>query len=424
MSKYNCELKLEDRNSLSTLLSRVKQNSIVLEFGPANGRMTKYMKEQLNCKVYAVEIDENAAKDSKQYTEKIVVDSIENYCWIDEFKDIKFDYVIFADVLEHLYYPEKVLKSIKSFLKDDGSILVSIPNIAHNAIVIGLLNNEFNYGPTGLLDDTHIRFYTKKTFENLIKKCEYYRFYETAIFMVPENTEFGYKYTQLPESVADYIVKQPYGEVYQLIYELKNYPVNTESDFQEGYKNGINKFIQLFIEDENPISEDNSIKIPVVESNQIQIFKFDLASKQNLKNLRLDPVNDCCIIEIESISLIKADGQEFDLIPYIQAEGYICHGKSYVFDSEDPQIYFDYINVQELKEIKSVVVSINYKYIGQNALRVSAKQIKLDLDNTKIELDSTKTELDSTKTELINIRNTLSWKMTKPIRFLKKLIKG
>ena len=64
MSKYDCELNLEDRNSLSVLVGKVKPNSLVLEFGPANGRMTKYMKERLNCKVYAVEIDEDAAKDA------------------------------------------------------------------------------------------------------------------------------------------------------------------------------------------------------------------------------------------------------------------------------------------------------------------------------------------------------------------------
>ena len=164
MSKYDCELNLEDRNSLSVLVGKVKPNSLVLEFGPANGRMTKYMKERLNCKVYAVEIDEDAAKDAAQYTEKIIVDSIENYRWQEEFKDLQFDYIIFADVLEHLYYPEKVLKSVRDFLREDGSILVSIPNIAHNAIIINLLKNEFNYHPTGLLDDTHIRFFTKKTF--------------------------------------------------------------------------------------------------------------------------------------------------------------------------------------------------------------------------------------------------------------------
>ena len=105
MSKYDCELNLEDRNSLSVLVERIRPNSIILEFGPANGRMTKYMREQLHCKVYAVEIDENSAKDAGKYTEKIIVDSIENYSWQEEFKDLKFDYIIFADVLEHLYYP-------------------------------------------------------------------------------------------------------------------------------------------------------------------------------------------------------------------------------------------------------------------------------------------------------------------------------
>ena len=165
MSKYNFDLDLESKNSISVILNRIKPNSTILEFGPAHGRMTKYLRDTLNCKVYAVEIDEKAAKHAEQFTEKIIIDSIETYSWEKAFAGIEFDYIIFADVLEHLYHPGKVLERIRNFLKEDGSILISIPNIAHNAIILGLMKGEFNYGPVGLLDDTHIRFFTKKTFD-------------------------------------------------------------------------------------------------------------------------------------------------------------------------------------------------------------------------------------------------------------------
>ena len=233
MSKYDCELNLKDRNSLSILIERVRPNSIVLEFGPANGRMTKYMKEQLNSKVYAVEIDEDSAKDAEKYTEKIIVDSIENYTWKEEFKNIKFDYIIFADVLEHLYYPEKVLLNVKEFLKEDGSVLVSIPNIAHNSIIINLLKNEFNYNPTGLLDNTHIRFFTKKTFDELIEKTGYFISYETAIFLNPENTEFRNSYDELQPEISQYLRNLPCGEIYQLIYEFGKKQTDKISEFSD-----------------------------------------------------------------------------------------------------------------------------------------------------------------------------------------------
>jgi 2-polyprenyl-3-methyl-5-hydroxy-6-metoxy-1,4-benzoquinol methylase len=228
MSKYNTELDLDTRNSLSLLIKRIQPNSIILEFGPANGRMTKYLKEQLNCRVYAVELDENAAKDVSKYTEKIFVDNIENYNWKKEFEDLKFDFIIFADVLEHLYDPEKVLKSVNTFLADDGSILVSVPNIAHNSIIINLCRDQFIYKDVGLLDNTHIRFFTKITFDELIKKCNYNIKYEDAIFVAPIDTEFCNSYD---EKDLMFLKERTYGEAYQFIYELKAENCETDSKF-------------------------------------------------------------------------------------------------------------------------------------------------------------------------------------------------
>lgn len=231
MGKYNFKLDLGNRNSLSVLISRVKQGSTVLEFGPANGRMTKYLKEVLNCKVYAVEFNKEAAKDAAQYTEKIVVDNIENYSWKKEFKDIQFDCITFADILEHLYYPERVMGGVRAFLKESGSILVSIPNVSHNSIIIDLLKNEFNYHPIGLLDSTHIRFFTKKTFDDLIRHNGYFIRYVSALYLRPEDTEFENSYDELPEEIANYLSKLNFGEAYQFVYEIKKHQCKIEYDF-------------------------------------------------------------------------------------------------------------------------------------------------------------------------------------------------
>ena len=61
-SKYDFDLDMNNTNSLSIMINQIKRGSKVLEFGPANGRMTRYLKEMLDCKVYLVEIDEKAGK--------------------------------------------------------------------------------------------------------------------------------------------------------------------------------------------------------------------------------------------------------------------------------------------------------------------------------------------------------------------------
>lgn len=85
----------------------------------------------------------------------------------------EFDYILFLDVLEHLREPEKTLAKARDYLKKDGRIIVSLPNIAHWSIRLSLLFGRFNYGERGILDKTHIRFYTYSTARNLIRDANY-----------------------------------------------------------------------------------------------------------------------------------------------------------------------------------------------------------------------------------------------------------
>jgi len=410
MSKYDCDLNLNDRNSLSVLISRIVPESVILEFGPANGRMTKYLREQLSCKVYAVEIDAGAANDTAQYTEDIIVDSIENYLWLEKYGDLKFDFIIFADVLEHLYWPEIALKKSKTLLAKNGSILISIPNIAHNAIIINLLKNEFNYHPIGLLDDTHIRFFTKKTFDHLISDCDLYKAYETAIFMNPENTEFFNSYNDLPTDVANYLKALPFGEAYQFVFELKK-EQNTQltSDFSETYKEYGRYFFQLFLDLGYGISEENSIKLPVLQNTEVQEFIFDLSDKPAFTNIRLDPLNDACVIEIEELKLITDRGER-DLRDSLMSNAMFHHGNSYFFDFNDPQIHVDGSIADDLAGAKKLIVRIRYTHTALDALSLCIQQAQI--------------ELEQTQTELEQFQSSLSWQITKPLRKIKQILKG
>lgn len=82
---------------------------------------------------------------------------------IEELKipfDIKFDYIIFGDVLEHLHNAEAVVNFCRSILNPGGCIIANIPNIMHISVMEGLLDGRFTYADTGLLDRTHVHFFT------------------------------------------------------------------------------------------------------------------------------------------------------------------------------------------------------------------------------------------------------------------------
>ena len=84
-----------------------------------------------------------------------------------------FDYIILADVLEYLYWPEKVLRKVKPYLKENGAILSSIPNIMHLSVILPLLKGEFTYKEAGILDKRHIRFFTLQSIIAMFTECNF-----------------------------------------------------------------------------------------------------------------------------------------------------------------------------------------------------------------------------------------------------------
>lgn len=443
--KYNSELNLEDKNSLSVLVQRVQPDSLVLEFGPANGRMSQYLKEILGCRVYAVEIDEAAAKDASEYCESLLVDSIENYRWCEEFRGIKFDYIVFADVLEHLYNPEDVLMRVREFLKEDGKILISIPNIAHNSIVINLLKNEFNYHETGLLDTTHLRFYTKKTFDELILRCGYFCSFADAILCPPERSEFQNSYQELPDEVANYLKTSPYGEVYQLLYEVQKHDIGfVAEDFERGYGAHC---IQLFINEGDGFKESDSIKLPLVHYKEFQRFEFDLRERTTLQGLRLDPLDESCVIEIKTLSLGLEEGNVIDLMDKIATNCNFHVDNSYFFETIDSQIHLVETELLRDAHIANLVIELRYRFIEQQAIDVCnilqrsnhliEQMHQLEEDNSALRQQLTDADVHMNHLqahnrnlehsykdlsvnynhviqELANIHNSLRWKITHP----------
>jgi len=80
-----------------------------------------------------------------------------------------FDVIIFADVLEHLAWPIGVLRSYLDLLKDGGSVIVSLPNVGLWSVRLNLLLGRFRYEETGVLDRTHLRFFTRRSAREMIE---------------------------------------------------------------------------------------------------------------------------------------------------------------------------------------------------------------------------------------------------------------
>jgi len=333
-NNYDYPLDLESKNSLSVIVSKIETGSTVLEFGPANGRMTRYLKERLSCKVYGVEIDAAAANESRMYTEEIVVDDIENLSWMGAFENISFDVIVFADVLEHLYDPLRVLRHAMLLMREGGRILVSIPNMTHNAIIMELLKEKFTYRNAGLLDSTHIRFFSKHSFEDLIDKSDLRIFFEETIFVPPELTELKHHYEELPYPVADFFENREYGEAYQFIFGLQC-KKETEAPLIPLYKQEKTpRYAQLFLD----IGEGYGEHIETIrlkEDEEDTCLEFDISRYNSIIGMRFDPINRCAIIRIDECILTYKNGMTKE-VSHKVSNAQITDNKVEYFTTYDP----------------------------------------------------------------------------------------
>ena len=135
----------------------------VLEVGTATGYLSAEMKK-LGCKVTGVEQDSEMADIARQYCSKMLVGDIET---LDLEEQGRYDAVILGDVLEHVRNPKEVLQRLSRLLKPGGKVLLSLPNVANIWIRLNLLLGRFNYSRVGILDESHLRFFTLQTSKQL-----------------------------------------------------------------------------------------------------------------------------------------------------------------------------------------------------------------------------------------------------------------
>jgi 2-polyprenyl-3-methyl-5-hydroxy-6-metoxy-1,4-benzoquinol methylase len=145
---------------------------IILDVGCGEGGFAELIKKQRDAEVWGIELYPKAAARAEAKLDRLYVGNIE----MDQFDlpEEYFDCIVFNDVLEHLYYPWDVLEKVKKFLKNGGYVLASIPNIRYLEQVVSLvLKGDWDYGRWGIMDRTHLRFFTLKSMRKMFEQSGY-----------------------------------------------------------------------------------------------------------------------------------------------------------------------------------------------------------------------------------------------------------
>ncbi|MCU1656033.1 MAG: Methyltransferase family protein, partial [Pseudonocardiales bacterium] len=153
--------------SHALMLELVGSNKRVLDVGCDTGYLGRVMTTMGN-RVSGVEINPVAAEEAGRHLERVVVQDLESGDLVGEFGRDSFDVVVFGDVLEHLRDPIPILRQARPILAPGGYVVISTPNIAHGDVRLALLSGRFDYTKVGLLDDTHLRFFTRDSLVKLL----------------------------------------------------------------------------------------------------------------------------------------------------------------------------------------------------------------------------------------------------------------
>jgi len=152
------------------LADMIPQNTKkVFSVGCGAGITEKELKKIIP-EVIGSEQNEEMAKEASKYLNQVITGDIEEITL--PFKEGYFDCIIYADILEHLKNPKKLLIEHKKVLNDNGVLIISIPNIRFWYVIYSLLvKGDWKYADRGLFDRTHLRNFTYRNFKRLLKEC-------------------------------------------------------------------------------------------------------------------------------------------------------------------------------------------------------------------------------------------------------------
>jgi 2-polyprenyl-3-methyl-5-hydroxy-6-metoxy-1,4-benzoquinol methylase len=141
------------------------------------------------------------------------------------------------------------------------------------------------------------------------------------------------------------------------------------------------KYCQLFFDISNGFTEENSLKLFVENVTDAQDFIFDLSNIPNIKNIRFDPLNDNCVIEIDKVCILR-NNEEIDIKEKISSNAFLKQDKTFYFDNIDPQIYCDIGDKATLDGINKIIFKIKYIFSGKEALHFTLSQYKIQTEVT------------------------------------------
>lgn len=295
-------------DSLALVAKQIPSHSKVLDIGCGAGDLGHYLRKEKNCYVVGLEYSEASITLAKEKLDKVMFIDL-NQQRMDELLNEQFDVIVMADILEHIYTPEETLQSAQSLLKAQGKCVLSIPNAAYIGALLSLYDDQWQYREEGILDRTHIRFYTKNSVMALLKANGFTGQVVDRVVKDLTQTEFSQRLDCQVDSVRDWLLAKPEGATYQLIVEAR--PKTQGYDFpaeQQAPTMSFQHVVKLFWQtDGGREFVDEKYQLARGTMGQVNTLDFPIEDKC-LAELRLDFADRRGVYRVDGLSVF--DGEQ------------------------------------------------------------------------------------------------------------------
>lgn len=488
-TKYSRKVIPDIEESLSKIAATIDNYSVVLDIGCSSGMMGRYLAAHKGCVIDGVDIDEGALKNCHPIYRKVLIKNLEADDLIESLNQEAYDFIIVADVIEHLNHPENLLKQLRLLVKPHGTIIFSVPNITHIAASLELLSGHFNYATNGLLDSTHVRFYSYQNLVATMAGSGLYLWAVDAVYRQLDETEFGNAQTKLFSGkwLQSLIASRPDSLVYQWIFSLRIYPsLEQTNDFAEQMKRSARLTFATELywksgerDEFDEVNKLYGLRIDTGSGEYTVEFKLENLEADGLSQIRVDPVSETKLVWIKDARV--TDAHESILWQWCDRETQSELGNAHWVDAipesgrilcastDDPQ-WYPQISQEVLKKLESgarfsIVLCDDTAKIGQQlevallrqrqALGVCDQKIValrqtvveredriVTLRQTVVEIEERIATLRQTVVEreeyaislhqqvieleanIHRIFNSYSWTITKPLRYLRRKLRG
>lgn len=311
---YSRHLTPDEHSSLRTLADLITPNSTVLDLGCGTGALGSWLNTHKLCTSDGLTLSQAEAEQARPHYRTVVVGNLETDDIRTHFGHSTYDFIVCADVLEHLTDPARTLAACHQLLAPDGRLLVSVPNVAYAGLVAELMAGKFGYRDEGLLDRTHLRFFTRSTLLTFLADNKWQ---PNGIYPIHRgilDSEFKVSFEAMPPAVSRYVSSSPDADTYQFVVSCKPsaevYPTPENLGVSAPTQLLPEFTCELFLRDADSYNQQNKVTSRGVIGKTRQAVSFAVPPHPNgWTALRIDPADRPGILQLHRLCWLDTNSQ-------------------------------------------------------------------------------------------------------------------